>query len=80
MVPKELFGKVRDGGLRIITMGGHASLSDGLNKRENHDRIEREIHANLEMAVKWEIPALIFSAATATACRTQSRSRSPPRG
>src|SRR5207244_7735856 len=28
-------------------------------KRENHDRIEREINANLELAVKWETPALI---------------------
>jgi len=59
MVPKELFQQVVDGGLKIVTMGGHASLSDGLNKRENHDRIEREINENLEMAVKWGIPALI---------------------
>src|SRR5579871_1708469 len=59
MCPQELWGKVRDGGLKIVTMGGHQSLSDGLNKRENHDRIEREINANLELAVKWEIPALI---------------------
>ena len=59
MCPQELWGKVREGGLKIITMGGHASLSDGLNKRENHDRIEREINANLELAVQWEIPALI---------------------
>jgi hydroxypyruvate isomerase len=59
MVPKELFGKVVDGGLKIVTMGGHNSLSDGLNKRENHDRIEREINDNLAMAVKWEIPSLI---------------------
>src|SRR5262249_13052638 len=50
---------VREAGLKIVTMGGHQSLSDGLNKRENHDRIEREINKNLETAVKWEIPALI---------------------
>src|SRR5215510_2620944 len=59
MCPQEHWDKVRDGGLKIITMGGHHSLSDGLNKRENHDRIEREINANLELAQKWEIPALI---------------------
>ena len=59
MAPQDQFDKIRDGGLRVITMGGHQSLSDGLNKRENHDRIEREIEANLEMAQKWAIPALI---------------------
>jgi hydroxypyruvate isomerase len=59
MAPKELFGQIRDGGLKIVTMGGHASLTDGLNKRENHDRIAREIDANLAMAQEWGIPALI---------------------
>ncbi len=59
MCPQELWPKVREGGLRIITEGGHASLTDGLNKRANHDRIEREINAKLELAQQWEIPALI---------------------
>lgn len=59
MCPQEHWQKVRDGGLRIVTEGGHASLTDGLNKPENHDRIEREIHAKLELAQKWDIPALI---------------------
>ncbi len=59
MAPSELWPQITDGGLKIITMGGHQSLSDGLNRRENHDRIEREIVANLELAVKWQIPALI---------------------
>ncbi len=59
MAPQDLYEKIYDGGLKVITTGGHASLSDGLNKRENHDRIEREINANLELAKKWEIPALI---------------------
>jgi hydroxypyruvate isomerase len=59
MCPQEHWQKVRDGGLRIVTEGGHASLTDGLNKPENHDRIEREINAKLELAQKWDIPALI---------------------
>jgi hydroxypyruvate isomerase len=59
MCPQELWQQVRDGGLKIVTQGGHASLGDGLNKLENHDRIEREINANLELAVRWGIPALI---------------------
>lgn len=59
MCPQELWQQVRDGGLKIVTEGGHASLGDGLNKVENHDRIEQEIKAKLELAKKWEIPALI---------------------
>jgi len=59
MAPKELYPQIRDGGLKVITTGGHASLSDGLNKRENHDRIEREIEANLALAQEWGILALI---------------------
>ena len=59
MAPKELWSQIVDGGLKIITIGGHQSLTDGLNVRANHDRIEKEIEANLELAVKWGIPALI---------------------
>ena len=59
MCPKELFPQITDGGLKIITMGGHESISSGFNRRENHDRIEKEIHANLAMAQQWQIPCLI---------------------
>lgn len=59
MCPQELWPKVVDAGLRIVTMGGHQSLTDGLNRRENHDRIEKEINQNLEIALKWNIPSLI---------------------
>ena len=59
MCPKEIFQQVVDGGLKIITMGGHESISNGLNRRENHDRIEKEITENLAMAQQWKIPALI---------------------
>ena len=57
MCPEEHWQKVIDGGLKIVTMGGHGTLTDGLNKRENHDRIEGEINANLQKAAKWGIPA-----------------------
>ncbi len=59
MAPEDLWPQILDGGLKIITMGGHHSLTDGLNKPSNHDRIEREIEANLAKAVKFGIPALI---------------------
>jgi hydroxypyruvate isomerase len=59
MAPQEVWQPVLDAGMKVITMGGHNSLSDGLNKPSNHDRIESEIHANVEIAVKWGIPCLI---------------------
>jgi len=59
MCPEDQWQAIRDAGMKIITIGGHQSLSDGLNKPENHDRIEREINEKLTLAQKWEIPALI---------------------
>ncbi len=59
MCPKEQYGAIVDAGMKIVTTGGHESLTDGLNKPENHDRIEREIQMNLAEAQKWGISALI---------------------
>lgn len=53
------FELVRKKGLVIATMGGHGELSDGLNKVENHDRIEAELRASIDIAVKFGIPGLI---------------------
>jgi hydroxypyruvate isomerase len=50
---------IREAGLAITSIRGHETLTDGLNRRENHDRIEREIRANLGRAVEWGIPVLI---------------------
>ncbi|HOS92071.1 MAG TPA: TIM barrel protein [Armatimonadota bacterium] len=59
MPPTEHYDLIREHGLLIGTIVGHASLADGLNKRENHDRIEGEILANLDVAVRYGIPNLI---------------------
>ena len=59
MPPPDLWPVIRDAGLRIVSIGGHQSLSDGLNKWENHTRIEDEISAKLELAKEWDIPYLI---------------------
>ena len=59
LVDQEHWPLVRDHGLAIASTGGHAALTDGLNRRDNHGRIEREIKANLELAVRWGIPNLI---------------------
>jgi hydroxypyruvate isomerase len=45
--------------LVIASMCGHASLSNGLNKRSNHDRIEAELKTSIDIAAKYGIPGLI---------------------
>lgn len=59
LVGQEHWRLVRDHGLTIASVGAHQSLSDGLNRRENHERIESEIMANLRLAEQWRIPNLI---------------------
>ncbi len=59
LVPQEYWQLAKDHGLVISGVSGHASLTDGLNWRANHDRIERELRANLDLAVRWGIPNLI---------------------
>jgi hydroxypyruvate isomerase len=59
LVVREHWRLVKDHGLAIAAIGGHASLTEGLNRRENHDRIEQELRANLALAACWEIANLI---------------------
>src|SRR5205807_85525 len=59
LIGREHWDLVRETGLRIACHGGHRSLTDGLNKRENHSRIEDEIHACLETAKQYDVPTLI---------------------
>jgi len=59
MVNQQDWPLLRERGLTIVSSRGHASLEDGLNRWENHDRIEREIKENLALAVEWGIPTLI---------------------
>lgn len=57
--PEEFFPLVHAHGLRISSFRGHDSIESGLNRRENHDRIERELHASIALAARWNIPNLI---------------------
>ncbi len=57
--PPEQWQAVRDAGLTLAAINGHTSLTDGLNRRENHDRIAREIRENLDHAARWGIANLI---------------------
>lgn len=59
LVGQEYWQLIRDYGLTIASINGHASIEDGLNQRENHDRIERELLSNLALAEEWGIPNLI---------------------
>ncbi len=59
MLPREHWNKVLDAGMKIAIVLGHASLPDGLNKIENHNRIEDELLANIDLAVEYKIPSLI---------------------
>ena len=49
----------RSSGLAVASMIGYGSLPDGLNKPENHDRIEHELHESIDIAVRNGIPGLI---------------------
>lgn len=58
-LPEEQWGFARDLGLTAAAIGGHQSLTDGLNRRENHDRIAGEIEKKLETASDWGVGNLI---------------------
>ncbi|MDE0021199.1 MAG: TIM barrel protein [Candidatus Poribacteria bacterium] len=50
---------IHDAGMEIAIVGGHGTLTNGLNKPENHDRIEDELSKNIEIAAQNRIPSLI---------------------
>ncbi|HJZ46803.1 MAG TPA: TIM barrel protein [Roseiflexaceae bacterium] len=50
---------VKDHGLAIASVVGHKSLTDGLNRRENHARIAAELRENIAQAARWGIPNLV---------------------
>ena len=58
LVEPEYWPLVKAHGLRLSSVRGHESLMVGLNQRGEHDRIEREIRANLALAHEWQIPNL----------------------
>ena len=59
LVPPEFWPLVRDHGLKIAAVDGHASIGAGLNRQENGSRIVAELQARIAQAVQWEIPNLI---------------------
>jgi hydroxypyruvate isomerase len=59
LVPQEHWQMLKDHGLAIISIDGHSSIQEGLNRREHHPRIEQEIRAKLALAQEWGIRNLI---------------------
>ena len=59
LVPAEHWPLVKEHGLTIAAIGGHDSIPLGLNRRDQHARIQQEIEANLRLAQQWGIPNLI---------------------
>jgi hydroxypyruvate isomerase len=51
--------QARKHGLAVSSMIGHGALGDGLNKVENHDRIEAELRQSIDIAVANGIAGLI---------------------
>ena len=59
LAPQEYWQLIADHGLALSATDGHASITIGLNRVDQHDRIKREIQARLALAEKWHIANLI---------------------
>jgi hydroxypyruvate isomerase len=59
MGPPEYWDLIREHGMKVAIIVGHGTLTDGLNRRENHDRIEQELLKNIELAAQRDVPSLI---------------------
>jgi hydroxypyruvate isomerase len=59
LAEETLWPAIADAGLAIVSHRGHGPIESGLNRLENHDRIEAEIVSNLDLAQRWNIPLLI---------------------
>ncbi len=55
----EIVHTARRYGLVVASMSGHGTLTDGLNKVENHDRIEAELRRSIDLAAQYGIGGLI---------------------
>ena len=59
LADEALWPAIVDAGLQIVSHRGHGTIESGLNRRENHDRIEAELLTSLDLAQRWHIPVLI---------------------
>src|SRR6266568_545242 len=62
LVEQERWQFIKDHGLEIASLRGQSSIEEGFNRREHHDRLEREVRANIALAAQWGIPnVIVFS-------------------
>lgn len=62
LVEQEHWQFIKDHGLAIASMKGQSSIEVGFNRQEHHNHLEREVRANIALAVQWGIPnVIIFS-------------------
>jgi hydroxypyruvate isomerase len=59
LAPQQYWQRIKDSGLALAAINGHGSIDSGLNRRENHERIERELLANIRLAEQWGAANLI---------------------
>jgi hydroxypyruvate isomerase len=59
LIEEALWPMVKGHGLSISAVNGHGTIEEGLNRRENAERIERELDENIARASEWGIPVLI---------------------
>jgi hydroxypyruvate isomerase len=62
LVEQEYWPLIKDHGLAIASLRGQSLIEVGFNRRAHHDRLEREVRANIALAVQWGIPnVIVFS-------------------
>lgn len=62
LVEQEYWPLIKDHGLAIASLRGQTSIEEGFNRRVHHDRLEREVRANIALAAQWGIPnVIVFS-------------------
>lgn len=59
LAPEAHWPLVKAHGLQLSAIAGHTSITLGLNRRDQHARIEAELRAALAQAEAWGIPNLI---------------------
>src|SRR5437899_254650 len=62
LVEQEHWQFIKDHGLVIASLRGQSSIEEGFNRREHHERLEREVRGNIALAAQWGIPnVIVFS-------------------
>jgi hydroxypyruvate isomerase len=59
LVPPDFWSLVKDHGLAISSIQGHLPLEIGLNRRDQHERIHREMRNAIEHAHRLGIPTVL---------------------